>query len=208
VAGISLSLQPSIPYPVNLSQFFDAFTAPLRPDDPVSASAIQLYNSSQELDLWYGNGTSNTTIAADEFVESMIFAFMAGTVESANPAYQLRGFLTYALTMNSFGIDFIPHVYNDAIQTYAISLSPISMPIFTSVVLGIIISCLIMLARGIKSNLAALSWPEVRFALALDSNLRRQLDELKSESWRNLCHKLSRIRIISGEEGHLHQVDE
>jgi hypothetical protein len=86
-------------YPVNISQFFAAFTAPLLPGYEISVDDILVYNSTQGLDLRYGNFT-NTTIATDEFVESMINDFI-NTFTS--PAFQLRGFLVYALPRNSWG---------------------------------------------------------------------------------------------------------
>ena len=96
-----------IPYHVNMSQFFAAFTALLMADNLAAARDVRFYNNSG-LDIVYGEeNILNMTTGAAEFVESWMFALM-GKIQFTNPAFNYVVSWPTRLQMNSLEPNLLP----------------------------------------------------------------------------------------------------
>ena len=198
IVDISL-IKGQTTYNINISEFFTAFSAALMPDISVTIENIHVFNNSGGLDLLYGVGNiSNTSTAADQFVESLVFSF---DDYATHPVFQLHGFLTYALVKNSWGTnDSVLHSFDQAIQTYALNLNAVSMPAFTIVTVLTLLSCLAMLVVYPRLNPNILSFPEVIFGGKLDASMRNILAGLSNGTSGMVIEKLVDVQIRVGEQ--------
>jgi hypothetical protein len=190
-------------YPVNISDLFLAFTAPLMNltgkfyfidgVDGYIPGTVQgdLYSPSQ---------------VADRFVESLVVAF---TLRADYAAPYLRGFLTYALAANSYwdwqGLGPPPgnyvHYFTPAIQTYSLTISSVSLIgfiVLTGLTIFICAAMLIVFPRRPSPNI--LTFPEVMFGGRMDATLKGALTGLSNGTSNMIIEKLVNVRIKVGEQ--------
>jgi len=181
-------------YPVNISDFFTAFTAPLI-DIPVDM--IRLDDVCIDFDVEGANVRYTESVVVDRFVESLAFALSDGS----SPV-QLRGFLTYALGTNSLFTASCTETNGTqypAIQTYALSVSPLSIWAFAVLAGFTILSCIAMLLLYPRLNPNINSFPEVMFAGKLDGTMSTALKGLSNGTSAMIMDKFADVKIKVGE---------
>lgn len=106
------------PYSVNISQLFIAFTAPLW---------LNHTNPWTDGSLNYFLNLQNTTLMADDFVDSLTFTLMESMNYNETSANLLRVFLTYSLVNNFLLEQVTNQKFGIAYQANAFTISPVSV---------------------------------------------------------------------------------
>jgi hypothetical protein len=185
-------------YAINITDFFTAFTAPFM-EIPVNFTVDAGYhytvvNSS-------ANTPSYNSPGADRFVDSLVWAFETYKADEY-AALHLRGFLSYALAINSRG-SLNSHKFDVVSINYALNISTMSMAAFTSLTGVTIISCIVMMTvfpNRLTPNMA--SFTEVLFGAKLDESMKEALSGLSNGTSRMIIEKFVDVEIKVGEQYH------
>lgn len=138
--------------PVNISEFFTAFTSPLdyvlvnntlflETDYLPSQSAVDNF---YQIFSDYPNLNSSRMIMED-YVNSLAYAFTS-PLPSQAPRDHLRGWLAYALASNS-GVYYGSLTRDSASQTYVLKISPWSLGLYLGINLAVVVACLLLLSK-------------------------------------------------------------
>jgi hypothetical protein len=143
------SIGERVPYPVNISEFFMAFTAPL---EYVPVNVTRLLQSDylptdamvNTFDLIFLNST-NQSVVADQFVDSLLYSFTS-PLPSQSPPHHLHGFLANALSSNS-GLFYGEIERGTARLTYRLKINEGSLGIYAALNGSVVLACLYMMLR-------------------------------------------------------------
>lgn len=124
------------PYAVNQTDFFTAFLAPfnyapVNVTNLLASDYIESLAAVQSSNRIFLNNLSPAEIKAvnDGFLDSLIWSFTS-PLPSESPALHLRGFLSYALAVNS-GFYYQPVTPSAVRQTYVLNVKTLSLLIYT-----------------------------------------------------------------------------
>jgi len=186
-------LEEQTPYSVNISQFFNAFSAPLM--------GIPLTYSEAYDEPLYAN-QSNATFVADSFVDGL--HSVLGDTENYNEyaGNLLRVFLTFALNNNQiWGVPYSYQNFDIAIQANALSISPISSIGFTVVTALMLVCCVVMWTMYPGTRVPNIStYPEIMFGAKLNTHMMRLLNGLGNGTNRIIIERLAKVTIKVGAE--------
>ena len=148
-----LQLGEYSPYPLNISEFFTAWTAPLN-NIPVNITLLletDYLPSIEQVDSFnpiFINATNNSNVAvpiAHAFIDSLLYSF-TDPLPSESPALHLRASLAHALVRNS-GL-FYDYIEADEVsQTYILNISAIAFSAYIVLNSSVIVACLWILVN-------------------------------------------------------------
>lgn len=191
VAGID-GMKGSTPYAVNISQYFTAFSAPLWINQTTP---------------WSDNGDTlvqnitNTTVAADDFVDSLADTLVSYGYYNEESARLLRSLLSFALYNNPSWGPIVRQDFYLASQANVLTISPVSLIGFIGVTVIMLVCSLVMWVvypKTLRPNIS--SFTEIMFGGKLDESMLRQFDGLSNGTDRRIIERFAEMRIKVGED--------
>ena len=138
------------PYAVDVSDFFQAWTAPLHhiPANNTVLLGTDHLNSTKAVDNYKSvlvntTNTYNATVIADAWVDAMVY-FLTDPMPSENPPLHLRASLAHSLVRNS-GLYYNKISSTAVSQTYVLDISLISLGTYIALNLSVIMACFCMI---------------------------------------------------------------
>jgi hypothetical protein len=179
------------PYIVNITDLFKAFSAPL-----------WINQTEQWTDDGIGLATNvtNTTLAADEFADSLGSTLVDSGNFNEATANLLRILLSFSLANNPHGGEIIMHDLYLASQVNALTLSPVSVVGFAVVASIMLICSLIMWGIYPRTRLPNItSFTEIMFGGKLNASMNTVLYELSNGTDRIIIERMVNVSIKVGE---------
>lgn len=191
IAAIDGMKEPT-PYSVNISQLFTAFSAPLWVNQtmPWSNNRLTLVQN-----------VTNTTVAADDFVDSLSETLVSYGNYNEESARLLRILLSFALYNNPDWGAIVPQDFYLASQANALTISPVSLVGFivvTALMLGCSLVMCMVYPKTLRPNIS--SFPELMFSGKLDEDMLRQFHGLSNGTDRRIIERFAEMRIKVGED--------
>jgi hypothetical protein len=201
------SMSEPVPYSVNVSALFAAYTAPLT-YLPVNLSVLWdvdrvnfalLPNQSIVMN---GTSTLNSSELAEIWVDSTFYSLKKYLKPQA---YRQRvyGFLAYALAANSrkFVADDVPRFWQAAEENTILSVSLISIGVFTGMSAGVLVTSLVMLFKFGKNVIPNVSlYPDITFGAKVGVEMMMTLRGLSNADSGSVIKQLADKMIQVGKE--------
>jgi hypothetical protein len=144
---------------------------------------------------------TNTTIAADDFIDSLAETLVNDGNYNEQSARLLYILLSFALYNNPSWGPIVPQDFYVASQANTLTISPVSLVGFIVVAVLILICTLtiwIVYPKTLCPNNS--SFPEITFSGKLDEDMLGQLDGLSNGTDRRIIEHFANMRIKVGED--------
>jgi hypothetical protein len=198
-----LDIGERVPYAVNLTDFFAAFTSPLTysPVDISNLIEAETMGYPYHNEPIFLDGSNSppgkSEYVADAYVEGIWYSFFQ---EEPPYALQLQSFLAHALVTNSYYFNDTLQ-YGIASQQSILSISLVSIGIFASLVSAVLLVSMAMLAlypRNLSPNVCL--YAEVAFGGKLGDEFLQLLGGLGNATNGMLIERFSDVEIKVGEQ--------
>jgi len=191
IAGID-EINEEVPFAVNVSQLFTAFSAPLW---------VNQTEQWTDQGLYYVESVSNATLLADDFVDSL--AGMLANLGLANQTMVtiLNTFLTFTLYNNQIFGNVQHQSFYYAHQASALTITPLSAVgyiIVTAAILGCSVVMAVFFPNTRRPNIS--SYSDIMFAGKVTDEMRTALYGLSNATDRIIIDKLMDLRIKVGQD--------
>jgi hypothetical protein len=196
------------PHPVNVTELFAAFIAPLKYDPFNVSAAVQVqwdaYRSPSNFTFEpvFSNTADllNLSFISDAIVDSVYYALIGDGFFDVATLSQLQGFLAHALVTNSWPTAGQGSDIELVNPTTILNISEISIVIFVSLTSGVLLMCLVMLATHpgtVVPNMCL--YPEVTFCGKLGQEGTGIFRGLSNATSRTVIRKFLDMRVKVGE---------
>ena len=208
ILAVSPNISTLTPYAIDLYSFYEAYTSPLNYS---RVSFSEIYEAEQENNVFPATllTTNSSSNAVDVWVDSSYYG-LKKYLKPAEYHQRVYGIVAHALAANSrkHESDHIQRTWTKAVARTILSVSFVSIYVFTALAVGVILLCPVMIFWAGRRNLPNISlFPDLMIMAKVEKDLMELLHgkELTDASSRQMVEKLVDEYIwVTRSNGHVH----